>query len=187
MWSPRLYALLSASFWLLASAAPSTSCNDYVIIETRGTTERQDSPSIAFRNMTRNTLDKLKGGANYRTVYPANTKQSSLFAGAADIVKHIDDGLKACPHQKYALLGYVSSMTHISVRSKSCDTNLNLSRKARAQPQWLCITTQIPQALATKPLLEYFSSEIQALSPSTLQTSIRTAIKRQMLLRAQPI
>ena len=126
MWSKSLFALAGASLCLHAAAATASSnCGDYVIVETRGTYELQNRPSIAFKNMTAETLKTLPNGLSHHTVYPANTNQSSVFKGAAAIVDYVDSGLKSCPEQKYALLGYSqgAEATAIALRNYTNPTS----------------------------------------------------------------
>lgn len=93
---------------LLACTLPtSAACNDYLLIDTRGTGEPQGE-SIGFKPMIAETLATVPNGARYDTVYPAagDLTQQTTFIGSHDIEKKINQGLKSCPQQKYALLGY---------------------------------------------------------------------------------
>lgn len=127
MFARPLYALASAILWLHAIADPS--CHDYVIIATRGTGEIQ-GPSIAFTNMTAETLKNVPNGIVYNTVYPASQANNSLTDGVKDIGQYIDNGLKDCPDQKYALLGYSQGAT-VTAMALHNYTNMN-SASAKA-------------------------------------------------------
>nr|XP_023907957.1 uncharacterized protein LOC112019674 [Quercus suber] len=89
----------------IVAASNSSMCRDYVLISTRGTSEPQGS-SIAFKSMINTTLATIAGGIEYDTVYPAFYNLTGAFVGTADISRFINDGVAACPRQKYALLGY---------------------------------------------------------------------------------
>lgn len=96
---------------LLVSAVPferRDACYKYVIISTRGTNEPQ-GPSAGFVGMISQTLTAIPGGIEYDTVYLAGSDTQSQ--GAADIIQYINNGLIACPEQKYALLGYSQGAT----------------------------------------------------------------------------
>lgn len=109
-----LNAALGALLWLTVNGQ----CKDYVIVSTRGTYEKQGA-SIAFKNMTFNTFAKVPHGSLYNTVYPASTEDGSVYKGAAAIVDFIDNGIRTCPQQSYALLGYSqgASATNIALRN----------------------------------------------------------------------
>jgi hypothetical protein len=107
-----------ALFALCASSASSTplatvpACQDYVLINSRGTGELQGT-SIGFRRMIKTTEDTLPGGTHYDTIYPAapDLTQLTTLIGARDIIQYINDGLTNCPDQKYTLLGYSQGAT----------------------------------------------------------------------------
>ncbi|KAK4498754.1 hypothetical protein PRZ48_009264 [Zasmidium cellare] len=87
-------------------------CYDYVLINTRGTGEPQGE-SIGFKEMISEVLATLANGVRYDTVYPAapDLTQQTTFIGSSDIENEIQQGLQACPEQKYALLGYSQGAT----------------------------------------------------------------------------
>ena len=87
-------------------------CHDYVILSSRGTGELQ-GPSVGFVGMIQTTLATVPGGVEYDVVYPAasDLTQLTTFIGAHDIESYINDGLKNCPNQVYALLGYSQGAT----------------------------------------------------------------------------
>ncbi|KAH8692007.1 cutinase [Talaromyces proteolyticus] len=87
-------------------------CQDYVILSSRGTFEPQ-GPSIGFVGMIKTTLSAISGGFEYDVVYPAapDPTQLTTYIGSEDIEKHIHTGLKVCPQQMYALLGYSQGAT----------------------------------------------------------------------------
>lgn len=95
---------------LAAAIDARNGCNKYVLISARGTTEKQ-GPSVGFKDMIKDTLASVRGGDEYDVVYPANTDQNSTQIGADDIENYIYSGLRACPEQKYALLGYSQGAT----------------------------------------------------------------------------
>lgn len=109
-----MYSLITSLVGLLglsslAYGAPThwvsrQSCNNYVIISTRGTGELQ-GPSAGFRGMIRDTLAQVPGGVEHDTIYPAAFNQQSQ-QGTADIINTVRSGLKSCPDQKFILLGY---------------------------------------------------------------------------------
>ncbi|CAD6957153.1 unnamed protein product [Tilletia controversa] len=81
-------------------------CHDYVIIESRGTTEPQ-GPSVGFRQMIQKTLSTLPNGASVATQYPATPDfAGSPPIGARWVLNYLRQGIASCPKQKYALLGY---------------------------------------------------------------------------------
>lgn len=86
-------------------------CNDYLLIDTRGTGEPQGE-SIGFRGMISDVLATLPNGARYDTVYPAapDVTQQTTLIGSSDIENVIQQGLQTCPQQQYALLGYSQGM-----------------------------------------------------------------------------
>ncbi|CAD6912313.1 unnamed protein product [Tilletia controversa] len=90
----------------LATGGTSAGCHDYVIVESRGTTELQ-GPSIAFKGMIRETLNSLPGGISVVTQYPATPNFfGSASVGAKWVRNYLQQGIASCPHQKYALIGY---------------------------------------------------------------------------------
>ena len=99
----KYISFLASLTAVLAQDAAST-CNNYVIISTRGTYEAQ-GPSIGFKDMIAWTLGNVTGGVEYDTVYPAE-KNQTFFYGANDVVRYIDAGVESCPDQRYLLLGY---------------------------------------------------------------------------------
>lgn len=108
-----LNTVILSSLAALAAAAPlAGSCNDYVILDARGTFEPQ-GPSAGFKTMVASTLSALPGGVQYDVVYPAapDVSQNGTFIGSEDIQNYINNGHAACPDQKYALLGYSQGAT----------------------------------------------------------------------------
>lgn len=107
-------AIVAASFAIsaIATPVPSAACHDYVILSSRGTGELQ-GPSVGFLGMIKTTLATVPNGVEYDVVYPAaaDVTQQSTFIGSRDIERYVNDGLKACPQQKYALLGYSQGAT----------------------------------------------------------------------------
>lgn len=87
-------------------------CHDYVLISARGTGELQ-GPSFGFLGMIKQTLSQVPGGVEYDVVYPAapDLTQQTTFIGAKDIEKHVNNGFRSCPNQKYALMGYSQGAT----------------------------------------------------------------------------
>jgi hypothetical protein len=96
----------------IAVGTPLNHCHDYVLLSSRGTYEPQ-GPSIGFVGMIETTLSAITGGIEYDVVYPAapDITQLSTYIGSTDIEIHIKTGLKVCPHQVYALLGYSQGAT----------------------------------------------------------------------------
>ncbi|CAD6904367.1 unnamed protein product [Tilletia laevis] len=81
-------------------------CHDYVIIDTRTTTEAQ-GPSVASKGMIQKTISALPGGTSAQTVYPASSDfQKSAGVGATWVHNYLKYGIASCPKQKYALVGY---------------------------------------------------------------------------------
>ena len=93
------------------SASPEQ-CHKYVLISSRGTGELQ-GPSVGFIGMIDTTLDAVPGGLEYEVAYPAapDITQQTTLIGAHDIENYVKDGLKSCPMQTYALLGYSQGAT----------------------------------------------------------------------------
>ncbi|KAJ3497448.1 hypothetical protein NLG97_g1889 [Lecanicillium saksenae] len=104
--------LLAGLATSVAAALAARGCNDYVLISARGTSEPQ-GPSFGFRGMIKQTLSSVPGGVEYDVVYPGifDPTQQTTLIGAKDIEKHVNNGFKACPDQKYALLGYSQGAT----------------------------------------------------------------------------
>lgn len=109
-------AFLFAAVMVCAATAAVTNarddCHKYVVVDTRGTDEPQRR-SIAFRGMMDTTLNKVKGGVGYNVVYPASLAANSTAQGVEDVETYVHNGLKNCPGQKYALLGYSQGATVI--------------------------------------------------------------------------
>ncbi|KAJ7195922.1 cutinase [Mycena pura] len=105
LFPPLIIALLAATA-AVASPVEKDACHAYVIVSTRGTTERQ-GPSVAFVAMIAETLTAVAGGAELDTVYPAAISLDPASPQATKfIIDTINDGLVSCPDQVYALLGY---------------------------------------------------------------------------------
>lgn len=104
-------AILAPAFLALALEA-SAVCYDYLLIDSRGTGEPQGE-SIGFRGMIDQVMATIPNGGRHDTIYPAapDGTQKTTFIGSKDIEKVIQDGLQACPAQKYALLGYSQGAT----------------------------------------------------------------------------
>lgn len=87
-------------------------CHNYVLLSARGTGEPQ-GPSFGFKGMIKDTLAAVPGGVEYDVVYPAasDATQQTTFIGARDIERYVNEGLKSCPQQKYALMGYSQGAT----------------------------------------------------------------------------
>ena len=100
---------------LAAATIKRDDCKDYLIISTRGTFEIQ-GPSFSFGSMIKSTLDQVSNGEEYDTVYPAAADQNNIL-GVKDIISKVNDGVKNCPDQKYALLGY-SQVGKLHIYSK---------------------------------------------------------------------
>lgn len=107
--SAYLHCVLLAAWQ--ASAASAT-CKDYLLIDSRGTGELQGE-SIGFRGMISQVMTALPNGGRHDTLYPAapDLTQQTTFIGSTDIERLIQNGLKNCPEQKYALLGYSQGAT----------------------------------------------------------------------------
>ena len=106
-------ALITILATLLANSLEVyAACHDYVLINSRGTGEPQGE-SIGFKEMISEVLATLPNGVRYDTVYPAapDLTQQTTFIGSSDIENEIQQGLQACPEQKYALLGYSQGMS----------------------------------------------------------------------------
>jgi hypothetical protein len=91
---------------------PRAECNDYVLINTRGTGEPQGT-SIGFRAMLNDILAAVPGGSVYDTRYPAapDATQLTVKIGTDDIIRFINNGIASCPDQIYALFGYSQGAT----------------------------------------------------------------------------
>ncbi|KAK4623980.1 Carboxylesterase Culp1 [Fulvia fulva] len=100
-----------ASTLALASAA----CNDYTLINARGTGELQGE-SIGFRTMIDQVLAAVPNGSIYNVVYPAapDITQQTTSIGSSDIARFIQTGLSSCPQQRYVLLGYSQGATVVN-------------------------------------------------------------------------
>lgn len=103
-------ASLLLHFTTGAPTTSTTTCHDYVLISSRGTTEPQ-GPSVGFVGMIATTLAAVPHGVEYDTVYIADNNLTHTAAGITDVVDYITAGLAACPDQKYALLGYSRGAT----------------------------------------------------------------------------
>ena len=96
----------------IAAAPLADECHDYVLLSARGTGEPQ-GPSFGFKGMIKETLASVPGGVEYDVVYPAapDLTQQTTFIGSRDIERYVNEGLQACPGQKYALMGYSQGAT----------------------------------------------------------------------------
>ena len=97
-------ALIATAATLASAQNSSTTCNDYVLIDIRGTGEAQ-GPSVGFTQMVNMTLAGVSGGITYYPIYPAFFNQTFLI-GSQHTVEYINNGTQNCPDQKYAILGY---------------------------------------------------------------------------------
>lgn len=69
--------------------------------------------------MINSTLSSFPNSVEYDTVYPATTNLTGAFVGVADVLRYISTGVRDCPDQKYALLGYSqgASVNNIALRN----------------------------------------------------------------------
>ncbi|KAE8269299.1 hypothetical protein A4X09_0g3046 [Tilletia walkeri] len=79
-------------------------CQDFVIIDSRGTNEPQGR-SFQFAKMIQETLDTVPGGISVSNPYPASVAPNSAANGSTWLRNYLQQGVAACPEQKYALLG----------------------------------------------------------------------------------
>ncbi|KAE8218894.1 hypothetical protein CF326_g9069, partial [Tilletia indica] len=86
------------------SAVAPGGCQDFVIIDTRGTNEPQGR-SFQFAKMIQETLDTVPGGISVSNPYPASGAPNSPADGSTWLRNYLQQGVAACPEQKYALLG----------------------------------------------------------------------------------
>lgn len=118
MFSPASF-LTSLTWTALASLstslpvdAPRAACSPYMLLNVRGTGE---APGTFFA--TRGIIDRIRsqrsGGTVYEVQYPANADPlgNGAQVGVDDITRVIQTGLRDCPAQKYALIGYSQGAT----------------------------------------------------------------------------
>lgn len=69
--------------------------------------------------MIKSTLSSFPNSIEYDTVYPATSNLTGAFVGVADVLRYVNDGVRDCPDQKYALLGYSqgASVNNIALRN----------------------------------------------------------------------
>ncbi|KAK0529594.1 hypothetical protein OC834_003617 [Tilletia horrida] len=80
-------------------------CHSYVLVSSRGTNEPQ-GPSMQFKGMIEQTLNTLPNGIEVDNPYPADSSAGSARQGQGWLRNFVEQGLKTCPAQKYALLGW---------------------------------------------------------------------------------
>lgn len=101
-----------ASFVISTIASSAALCDDYVLIDSRGSDQPQ-GPDKALGPITDQILALLPRGSRHDTVYPAlyDATQLSTFTGSKDVTSFIQTRLRECPKQKFALLGYSQGAT----------------------------------------------------------------------------
>ncbi|KAK2593558.1 hypothetical protein QQS21_008733 [Conoideocrella luteorostrata] len=102
--------LLAMACWHITCAT--ATCYDYVLINSRGTGEPQGE-SIGFRGMIEQVMSALPNGVRFDTKYLAfpDATQLTTVKGAKDLAEVIRGGVRDCPEQKYALMGYSQGAT----------------------------------------------------------------------------
>lgn len=115
----------------LAFSAPI--CHNYLLIDTRGTGELPFT-SLGFAPMMRRVLESLPGGTAHHTVYPAAPDPSQLttLIGVSDVISVLEAGVRDCPDQVYALLGYSQGATVTNQVLEHYETDSAIGRAVAA-------------------------------------------------------
>ncbi|KAJ9488949.1 hypothetical protein VN97_g4344 [Penicillium thymicola] len=86
-------------------------CASYKLIDARGTAEPQ-GVSTMFYPMVKDILANTTGGVSQPVEYPAGADQNTT-SGETFVLDVINQGLRDCPDQSYALFGYSQGATLI--------------------------------------------------------------------------
>ncbi|KAK1139458.1 hypothetical protein N8T08_000737 [Aspergillus melleus] len=84
-------------------------CSDYKLIDARGTSEPQGI-STMFYPMIQSILANVSDGASLPVEYPAGPDQNTA-SGEMFVIDIINQGIRDCPEQTYALFGYSQGAT----------------------------------------------------------------------------
>jgi len=83
-----------------------TGCSKYEILIARGTGELGDFGFIVGDPLLKRVRQALPEVRGYAVQYPANMDANSARTGAADVISRLQKQHKACPTQKFAVVGY---------------------------------------------------------------------------------
>jgi len=97
-------------------------CNDYEVIIGRGTGERGPFGSIVGDPLYARLKRLLPSVRGYAVQYPAAANAESVNAGRDDIVKRLTSQAKACPKQKFAIVGYSQGARILRMAMKEIGT-----------------------------------------------------------------
>jgi len=82
-------------------------CSKYEILVARGTGEPGSFGSVVGDQLVRTVTSELPGSRGYAVQYPANMNMTvSAPTGVKDTVNRLTQQIKACPEQKFAIVGY---------------------------------------------------------------------------------
>jgi cutinase len=82
-------------------------CSKYEILVARGTGEPGPFGSVVGDQLVRTVTRQLPGSRGYAVQYPANMNMTvSLPTGVKDTTSRLSNQIKACPDQKFAIVGY---------------------------------------------------------------------------------
>jgi len=81
-------------------------CSAFEIWVARGTSEPGPFGVIVGDNLVAGVAKLVADSRGYAVQYPADASGTSVSSGVADVVKRLTDQDKACPSQKFALVGY---------------------------------------------------------------------------------
>ncbi|KAI6877962.1 alpha/beta-hydrolase [Hortaea werneckii] len=112
----------------LSQPEPANKCFAYRVLDARGTAEPQ-GVSTMFSNLVARVLANQTEGLSQPVEYPAGPAQNTT-SGQAYLLDAINSGLKACPDQKYVVLGYSQGASLVLEASKNFKTEALKAIKA---------------------------------------------------------
>jgi len=82
-------------------------CSDFELIVARGTGEPGPFGVVVGDSLVRSVTTEIPGSRGYAVQYPAYMNVTdSVPVGVTDIINRLNGQAKACPKQKFALVGY---------------------------------------------------------------------------------
>ncbi|CAK1362760.1 unnamed protein product [Cercospora beticola] len=97
-------AFLSSPHTNISKTEPVDRCFDYRLLDARGTAEPQGVSSM-FQSLIAQVLANRTGGYSQPVVYPADPDQNTT-SGQGYLLRQLEAGVRACPRQKFVILGY---------------------------------------------------------------------------------
>jgi len=87
-------------------AKPPSGCSKYEVMFARGTLEPGPYGFIVGDPLLAQIKQKLPGARGYNVQYPADFSADSATKGISDVIQRLNSQTKACPDEKFALVGY---------------------------------------------------------------------------------